>query len=90
MDIRNRHFPYPVLSDFSDDYVDAGFLTEIKLARELNDIIFSFTSLLDNNELLELISEDKAEYVYHLECSQTSFRKIVKTDRKSTRLTSSH
>ena len=79
MNIRNRHFPYPVLSDFSDDYIDTEFTTEIKLIRELNDVIFSFTSLLDNNELLKLIYEDKAEYVYHLECSQTSFRKIVKT-----------
>ena len=79
MDIRNRHFPYPVLSNFSDDYTDTGFIAETKLEKEVNDIIFLFTSILDNQELIDLIEEDKVEYVYHLECSHTSFRKIIKT-----------
>lgn len=79
MDIRNRFFPYPVLSSFSDDYISSHFTTEIALDRELNDLIFNFKSDINNTGLINMLDDEKAEYVYHIECSQMFFRTIVKT-----------
>lgn len=79
MDIRNRFFPYPVLSSFSDDYKSTYFNNEISLVRELNDLVFTLKSNLDNSGLLNLINEEKAELIYHIECSQMFYRTIVRT-----------
>ncbi|KLU64847.1 hypothetical protein DEAC_c31750 [Desulfosporosinus acididurans] len=79
MDIRYKYFPYPVLSTFSDDYLNSGFISEIKVIKDINDIILSLKVLLDDSAMLSLISQNKAEYVFHIECSQTSYRSIVKT-----------
>lgn len=79
MDIRYKLFPYPVLSLFTDDYENSGFISEIKAIKDINNIKFYLNVLLDNTELADMIRNDQAEYVYHIECSQTSYREILKT-----------
>jgi len=79
MDIRYKLFPYPVLSPFSDDYINSGFIAEIIPVRDMKDIVIKMNVLLDNKELEQMIKEDKAEYVFHIECSQTSYREILKS-----------
>ena len=79
MDIRNKYFPYPVLSNFSDDYSTSGFIFDAELVKDINDIIFKFSVALDNKELLDLIKNEKAEFVFHIECSQTYYRNIAAT-----------
>lgn len=79
MDIRNRFYPYPVLSSFSDDYISSHFTTEITLDGEINDLIFNFKSDINNTEINKLVDDEKAEIVYHIECSQMFYRTIVKT-----------
>jgi hypothetical protein len=79
MDIKSRFFPHPVLNKFSDDYITSSFSNEITLVREINDLIFNFKSTLDDSGLLKLIEEEKAEFVFHIECSQMFYREIVTT-----------
>ncbi|MGH4139481.1 hypothetical protein [Clostridium sp.] len=79
MDIRNKLYPYPVLSVFSDDYVGDGYIAEVKAVRDIKDIIFHLNLLMDNEELQKLIDEDMAEYIFHIECSQTSYRTVLRT-----------
>jgi len=79
MDIRYKLFPYPMLSNFTDDYEKSGFISEVKVVRDINELVFYFDVLLDNDELNNLIKQNKAEFVFHIECSQTSYRQIVKT-----------
>lgn len=79
MDIRYKLFPYPVLSSFSDDYINSGFISEIIPVRDMKDIVFKMNVLLDNDKLEKMIKEGKAEYVFHIECSQTSYREILKS-----------
>lgn len=79
MDIRYKLFPYPVLSSFSDDYINCRFVTEVRAVRDIKDIVFYLNILMDNAELQSLIEAGKAEYVFHIECSQTSYRSIVRT-----------
>ena len=78
MEIKNRLFPYPVLCDNNDDYIESKFDVTVTKEEKLNDIILHFDIELDNTELLSLIREGKAEYVMHIECPYTSYRKVVR------------
>lgn len=80
MEIRNRLFPYPVLCNETDDYQNNAFETEVKVVERLHDIHITAKFKLDNLAILDLIRMGMAEYVLHLECSMTYFRKVIKTD----------
>jgi hypothetical protein len=80
MEIRNRLFPYPVLCEDTDDYVDGDFYVEAKLVEQgLNDILIQFDMHLDNSGLQSLINTGKAEFAIHMECSNTAFRTVIRT-----------
>lgn len=80
MEIRNRLFPYPVLCEDTDDYVQGGFHIDTKLIEQsVNDILIQFDIDLDNAGLQNLINKGKAEFVIHMECSNTAFRTVIKT-----------
>ena len=58
MEIKKRLFPYPVLSEDSDDYIDSSFNVEAKmLDNNLNNIKLSFSMTLDNKGLKHLIDK---------------------------------
>ena len=80
MEIRNRLFPYPVLCNETDDYQNNVFETEVKVVERLHDIHLAVKFKLDNLAILDLIRMGMAEYVLHIECSTTYFRKVIKTD----------
>ena len=80
MDIRHKLYPYPVLSEMTDDYVDSYFRFEdVKAERGIREIILKIKLNLSNIEIQRLIDEEKAEYVVHIECSSTCYRKIVRS-----------
>lgn len=80
MEIKNRLYPYPVLCEDTDDYIDGDFFVDAKLVRQgLNDILVQFDIHLENLGLQNLINKGKAEFVIHLECSNTAFRTVVRT-----------
>lgn len=80
MEIRNRLFPYPVLCEDTDDYVAGEFYIDTKLVEQgINDILVQFDIHLDNSGLQSLIDTGKAEFVIHIECSNTAFRTVIKT-----------
>lgn len=86
MEIRNRLFPYPVLCEDTDDYVKGEFYVETKIVEQgLNDILLQFDIHLDDNGLQSLINTGKAEFVIHIECSNTAFRTVIKTSSNSER-----
>jgi len=78
MKIENRLFPYPVLCDDNDDYVNCHFSVNVKMTEDLNDICLKFEVELDNEELLSLIRNGSACFLIHLECTSTSYRTTVK------------
>lgn len=80
MEIRNRLFPYPVLCEDTDDYTTGEFYVDATLVEQgLNDILIRFDMHLDNPGLQSLINTGKAEFVIHMECSNTAFRTVIKT-----------
>ena len=81
MEIKYKLYPYPVLSGYSDDYKDGQFDVSIDISRDGYDLKISFQAALTCQSLLDLIQNEKAKYVYHLECAQTGFRTVSQTNK---------
>lgn len=77
MNIEHRLYPYPVLTYFSDDYLNSSFSSGLKVNRKNDDIIFNLTANTDDEKLLELIEQDYAEFLFHIECPSTAYRTII-------------
>ncbi len=80
MEIRNRLFPYPVLCDETDDYKEDGLYITSQTKEDMNDIVGIVRFKLENKAMLDLIRMGYAEYVVHLECSSTSYRRVIRSD----------
>ena len=85
MDIKYKLYPYPVLADYSDDYIDRSFNTSIDMVRVDYNLRRDFVSELTSETFKKLISDGKANYVYHLECAQTGFRHVIITSNTEAR-----
>ncbi len=80
MEIKNRLFPYPVLSVDSDDYSDSEFnVTAEVVEQNTNNIVLKFNIDLNNKGMKRLVDKGLAEYVIHIECSTTAFRTTIHT-----------
>lgn len=78
MDIKYKLFPYPVVSDFLSDYVDTIFESDASAFLEGYNVKITFMASINNEEINCLIDKGKMEYVFHLECPQTFYRKAVR------------
>lgn len=78
MKLRSDLFPYPVLSNELDDYINSSFEVEISQEKiSVNRIKLSFEFKLDNAELNSLIQEEKASFAIHIEGESSSYRKLA-------------
>lgn len=80
MDIRHRLYPYPVLSDMTNDYVNSSFGMQLEVSHGIKEICLLISLQLKNKEIEQLIADGEAEYVMHIECPYTSYRTVIKTD----------
>ena len=80
MEIRNRLFPYPVICDETDDYSGATFEVSTKVKETLNTIRVTTYFSINDSAIVDLIRGGYAEYALHLECTTTSFRKLLRSD----------
>lgn len=78
MDIRNKLFPYPVLCNFNDDFVESKFKVSITKSQSFRELIFKYDIILDNGEINKMVQDDLAEFVFHIECPYTFYRRIEK------------
>lgn len=81
----NKGFPYPVLSPYSDDYIESSIDVSVNAKIEGYDLSIDFEARVDDELLNELISNNQAMLVYHIECANTGFRTIIKTSDKTHR-----
>lgn len=79
MEIKYKLYPYPVLTPYSDDYKQGKFETTIDIIKDGYNLRVDFLAGLTSNGLKEQIKEGHAKFVYHLECAQTGYRKVVST-----------
>ncbi len=83
MNIEHKLHPYPVLSYFSDDYINSSFTSSLNIIHRNESIIFELDAKTDNEGLLKLIEEGFAEYIFHIECPSTSYRNIITSSNGS-------
>lgn len=85
MSQNNIAYPYPVLTAYSDD-VQPALIPQNVLVEEIqisnNDYILPVTLILEDAELLRLITEKKAEYMFDVNCPATLYRCCIKSDNK--------
>lgn len=84
MQIRtNRIYPYPVLSEMSDDFKDNTFTVERTLEYDATKAIINLKTTISDTAMLNLIKNGKASLNCNIECSTTKYRKLflVPNDR---------
>ena len=59
MQLRNKYFPYPVIVENGEYYVDSKFTSSVGKSIEGYDIILTFDVVLENNELDIIVGRDK-------------------------------
>ena len=83
MNITNRLFTYPVLSDEKDDYKNSIFSVDYEqIMQGVNSLQLTFDIAMNCPELEKLIANGQAEYVIHLECSTTAYREVIRSVSK--------
>lgn len=82
MDINyKRLYPYPVLSEFYDDYKGGKYSVEISIEQIFEGIQLNFSSTLISDTLIEMLHSKKIRFIYHVECAQTGYREIIITKK---------
>ena len=79
MQLRNKYYPYPVIMEDGEYYVDSSFTNDVEQVRDGYNIKLIFKAELRNDELVELLKDGIVEIVHHIECPQTCYRNIVRT-----------
>lgn len=75
MNIVNRSYPYPVLTEDTDDYTSSVFDIDFSYKMSTTDKLnLKLNINMDNEGIQELIDADKMEYLLHIECGITSYR----------------
>lgn len=87
MDIKFKLYPHPVLWDKVDDYKTSKFDCEINMKREIKRFSFEINFKLDNKELENMIEQNLAEFVIHIESPSSSYRTLEKTNSKNLKIT---
>ena len=82
MRIKNRLSPYPILDNYSDDYIHSSFTAEYDVRTQFSEVYGHIVFSLENEEIEKLISDGKAEYLVHIECPATCFRATRTTTGK--------
>ncbi len=79
MEIKYKLYPYPVLTDYSDDYKTGKFEVAMNPVKDGYNIRLEFQAELTSEGLKNQIQLGFAKYVYHIECAQTGFRTVCQT-----------
>jgi hypothetical protein len=79
MKFTERLFPHPVLSYYSDDYNSYSFQAIPEPETRSNEVQCMVTFMLGEPELQAMIQNGLAEYVVHIECPYTRYRRVIRT-----------
>ena len=81
MNYSKINFPYPVLKNGDDSISgDIDFSMPDGIIEEEDKFIFKINFNIDNEDIINLINEDKAEFLVEITCSSTLFRKVYKSN----------
>lgn len=74
-------YPYPVLGN-SDD-ISGEFITEISYSIKTDETIVNCEFKITNEYIANLIKKEEAEYCVEIQCSNTFFRILQKTNKEN-------
>lgn len=79
----NRIYPYPVLSETTDNFIDNKFDSDIVLEYDSETAYITISIELHDKAILSLIKSGKVGLICHIECSVTKFRQSydIPTDK---------
>ena len=78
MKLANKLYPYPVLNNESNDYINSKFDIDVTFKKTKKSITFYFKVELDEESLWEFINQDNAFFCVHLECNSSCYRELFK------------
>ena len=82
MRAKNRLSPYPILTNYTDDYKNGSFQAYINAYEEYGKLCIHVEFELDSQYLQNLITQGDAEFLIHLECPSTSYRERISGNKK--------
>lgn len=82
MQVEYRSYPHPVLSYFSNDFINSLFQTIVKPSVTKTNYHFVVTSKTSCQGLLELVKNGVAVHATHVECRATRYRRLFKSDKE--------
>lgn len=75
----NKVFPHPVLSEYSDDYVDRGFQAAFRFGIDEGEPTLQVKCSLSDEALSDLVKAKQASFAVEVVCAQTFLRRIKKS-----------
>ncbi|VYU66005.1 hypothetical protein [Clostridium paraputrificum] len=81
MRVKNNLTPYPILSNYTDDYINSKYSVNINSSVEFDKINIDFCFELENEYIKKLIEDGKAAYAIHVECPVTSYRYSIQSNK---------
>lgn len=79
MRLRNKYYPYPVVVEGGDYYDGSSFSSSVVQSMDGYNIKLSISAELNDDLLCQMIDKNEVCYAHHIECSQTCYRRIFKT-----------
>ncbi len=83
MRLKSKLSPYPILDNFGDDYIDSSFVVDYDVQTQFSEVIGTIRFVLNCESILSLIKNKNAQYVVHIECPSTCYRKTYTTEENS-------
>jgi hypothetical protein len=83
MQIKPRLYPHPVLAWFSDDYKEKIFQPSFNIEGNRGFYKISMLCRTSSKSLRQLISEGRAAYALHVECTTTRYRGMFTSANES-------
>lgn len=75
----NSSYPYPVLYMNNGDYTGTNFNVKFGVQDSFGQVRITADFILDNEPIRRMISDESCIYLIHVECPQTSYRRVFKT-----------
>lgn len=86
MIIRDRSFPHPVLSPFSDDVVPNNFDFTVSVNHDADNFYLDVRFDYENPTLDKLVEAGLATLSLHLECKRNFYRELFTSDKRTERI----
>ncbi|MEY9141831.1 hypothetical protein [Mammaliicoccus lentus] len=80
MQLKPDFFPYPVLSNDMDDFVNSKFNVDLEYTHESPTNIKLIAKFdIEDEKIKQLIVQNQARYALHIEGKSSSFRRLIKS-----------